>query len=185
MDDHPSVRNGLAKLLAIDLQLGPVETTATASRAIVCARRLHPAIAVVDYRLPGRDGISLTLELKRLAQPPRVAIHSAFASPRVALAAIVAGADAFVDKGAGVEELRGAVQAVARGGRVMPSLPAPWLSAVVARLCADDRLIVVMLASGASMEQVARALRIDSEWLELRRWALIRQVLAPGRRPSR
>lgn len=185
VDDHPSVRCGLTNLLAVDPGLAPVESAATAARAIVAAQRLRPAVAVVDYRLPGRDGLSLTLELKRLPEPPAVVVYSAFVGVRQALAASVAGADGIVDKAAGVGQLRVVVRAAASGERSLPRLPSQALGALTARLAPDDERIVAMMASGASPAQVARELEIDNDWLELRRWAIIRHLLAPGKRGSR
>lgn len=185
VDDHPAVRAALERLLAAEAGLDPVASAATVSGAVADAHRLRPDIAVVDYRLPDRDGISLTFELKRLPHPPGVVMYSAFAGVRLALAAIVGGADAIVDKSAGVKELRAAVRAVASGERVMPSLPAPALSAVVAQLDTDDEPIVAMLLDGSTPREVASELEIAADWLEHRRWAIVRQLLAFGQRSSR
>lgn len=185
VDDHPSVRDGVTKLLAADLGLVPAESAATAARAIGAAQRLRPAITVVDYRLPGRDGLSLTLELKRLPEPPAVVVYSAFAGARLMLAATIAGADGIVDKADGIEHLRVVVRAVASGARPPTCLPAHRLSALTEQLAVEDEQIVTRLASGILPAQVARELEIDSDWLELRRWAIIRHLLAPGRRASR
>jgi two-component system, NarL family, nitrate/nitrite response regulator NarL len=180
VDDHPAVRAELARLLGADGDLAPVISCSSAPEAIGRARRLRPLVAVVDYRLPGRDGLALTLELKRLPEPPGVVIYSAFWGARLALAAIVAGADDIVEKGSGAERLCDACSAAAAGSRAICAVPGVALSQATAKLDAGDAQIVAMLNRGASPADVADALGIGTEWLELRRWAIVRLLLGPG-----
>lgn len=90
VDDHPAVRAGVAGVLAAEADLNPAATVATARDAAAEARQLSPRVAIVDYHLPDRDGLSLTIELKRLPHPPGVLIYSGFADARLAVGAIVA-----------------------------------------------------------------------------------------------
>jgi DNA-binding NarL/FixJ family response regulator len=181
VDDHQAVRAALKRLLAADGDLVPVLTAASAPEAISRARVLRPLVAVVDYRLPGRDGISLTLDLKRMREPPGVVIYSAFAGTRLALAAIVAGADGIVEKGAGARQLCSTVSAAAAGSTVMPALSATALGAATVGIATEDLTIVTMLNGGASPAEVAQGLGIAREWLELRRWAIVRLLVGPGK----
>lgn len=183
VDDHPAVRSELERLLGEADDLAPISAAATAPQAIGIARRLRPLVAVVDYRLPGPDGIALTFELKRLRDPPGVVIHSAFAGTRLALAAIVAGADGIVEKGTGADRLRTDVSAVAAGSRVMPALSERALAGAMPAAEPEDALIAAMLNGGASPAAVSRRLGIAPEWLALRRWAIARRLLG-GQRGS-
>lgn len=179
VDDHPAIRAGIQSVLATEPDFAPVATAATASDAIDQARLLLPVVAIVDYHLPGRDGLSLTLELKRLPEPPGVLIYSAFADLRLAVGAIVAGADGVIEKTLGAEDLCAAVRAIAVGLRLMPALSIEALSAIAARVDAEDLPILGMLLNGVPPAEVAQTLGIAGEWLELRRWAIVRQVIAP------
>jgi DNA-binding NarL/FixJ family response regulator len=179
------VREELERLLGAHPKLAPVTSAATASEAAISARRLRPAVAVVDYRLPGRDGVSLTFELKRLPDPPAVLIYSAYASERVVLAAVVAGADGVVEKGAGGEELCAAISAVATHSRVMPPLSVTALDRLTVGMDAEDLPVVEMLVDGLSAGEVAHRIGIPTEWLELRRWAIVQLVLGSHQRSSR
>jgi DNA-binding NarL/FixJ family response regulator len=185
VDDHASVREELERLLAADPELAPVTSAATASEAAVAARRLRPAVAVVDYRLPGSAGVSLTFQLKRPPNPPGVLIYSAYAVDRLVLAAVVAGADGVVEKGAGAEHLCAAVSAVAAHSRVMPRLSVAALDRLTAGIHAADLPIVEMLIDGLSADEVAHRMGIPTQWLELRRWAIVQLLVRSYQRSPR
>jgi DNA-binding NarL/FixJ family response regulator len=179
VDDHPAVRAEVENVLRADAELAVVASAATASAAIAQALLHVPTLAIVDYRLPDRDGLSLTLALKRLPEAPRVLIYSAFADLRVTVGAIVAGADGVIEKTGDAEDLCAAVRATAAGRRTMPVRSAEAVRLVTARVAAEDHPIVDMLVDGAPPSEVAAALGVTREWLELRRWAILRQIIAP------
>jgi DNA-binding NarL/FixJ family response regulator len=181
VDDHQAVRAELERLLGADAELAPVISASNASVAIGRACQFRPLLAVVDFRLPGRDGISLTLELKQLPEPPGVVIYSAFAAPRLALAAIVAGADAIVEKGTSGRQLTAVVSAVLAGAHPLAPLSATALGAAIGCLAVEDRPLVTMLNGGSAADQVAKTLGITLEWLQLRRWAIVRLLVGAER----
>jgi DNA-binding NarL/FixJ family response regulator len=181
VDDHPAVRTGVAGVLAAEADLDPVAMVATAREAAAEARRLSPGVAIVDYRLPGRDGLSLTIELKRLPHPPGVLIYSAFADARLAVGAIVAGADSIVKKSSTGDELCAAVRSVARGVRARPEVPPETMTAIAAQLQPEDLSILGMLTNGVRPGEVAEALGMTDEWLAIRRWAILKRVIGSGK----
>lgn len=74
VDDHPAVRAGLEGVLLDQADLAVVGMAANTSEALAEAERLSPRVAIVEDHLPGRDGLSLTRQLKRLHEPPAVLI---------------------------------------------------------------------------------------------------------------
>jgi two-component system, NarL family, response regulator DevR len=126
VDDHPAVRTGLADLLDGEEGIELAGAAATAREMLVEALRVSPDVTVVDYELgDGRtDGLSLCRMLKGLPRPPRVLIYSAYADSRLAGKALAAGADGVIGKSSLGVEVVWAIQAVARGRRVLPPLPA-------------------------------------------------------------
>jgi DNA-binding NarL/FixJ family response regulator len=181
VDDHPAVRAGVAGVLAAEPDVDPVAAVATAGDAVAEARRLTPAVAIVDYHLPGRDGLSLTIELKRLPHPPGVLIYSAFADARLTVGAIVAGADGIVEKGSTGEELCAAVRRIARGLRPTAEVPSEMISAIAAQLRPEDLPILGMLMNGVAPAEVAETLDITEQWLVIRRWAIVMRVIGRGK----
>jgi DNA-binding NarL/FixJ family response regulator len=181
VDDHQAVRLGLEGLLEQEHGIGEVRSAASSSEALAIAEAAAPDVAVVDFHLPDRDGLTLSRELKATSNPPRVLIYSAYADQRLALAALIAGADGVLGKDSLGVELCDRIRALARdeAGRIKVS--ATTLAAASHELEIDDRPILAMLANGTAPDQIAAVLGISEEWLDTRRWAMLRRLKAPPR----
>ncbi|MEJ7717391.1 MAG: response regulator [Thermoleophilaceae bacterium] len=66
VDDHPALRAGLGTVLRLEPGLIPVGAAADAEAALEEARRRDPNVVLVDYHLPGDDGLMLCRRLKEL-----------------------------------------------------------------------------------------------------------------------
>jgi DNA-binding NarL/FixJ family response regulator len=183
VDDHPAVRAGVAGVLAAEGDIEPVAMVATAREALAEAQRRSLEAVVVDYHLPDRDGLSLTLQLKALPDAPAVLIYSAFADARLTLAAIVAGADGVANKECRAEELCAAVRAIANGSSSLPPVAPEVMCALASELEVEDLPILGMLINRIAPAELAEVLGISAEWLEIRRWAILQTVAGPRRRP--
>ena len=96
IDDHQSVRDALSELLRV---LGfVVETFESADSFLRKAKEKSHGCVVADVRMPGTDGIELVLELGRRKIPLPVVLISGHADIPMAVAAIKAGADEFIEK---------------------------------------------------------------------------------------
>ncbi len=163
VDDHPAVRTGLVGLLAAEPGFEAVGAADGHESALAEARRCRPDVALVDYHLPPRDGLELSLALKVGPDPPRVVIYSAFADEGLTPAAAVALADGLVDKNAQVGELFDALRRVVGGERALRA-PRPELMRIAAsRLDAEDLPILGMLMEGTPVEDVRAVLAIPED----------------------
>src|SRR4051812_35962097 len=122
VDDHAAVRAGVQAVLAREPDLQPIGGASSADQALDKARARRPDVAVVDHRLEAGDGLTLTRQLKALPDPPAVLVYSAHADASLAVAAVVAGADRVVGKGAEAAELCDAIPFVGGGRRARPQL---------------------------------------------------------------
>jgi DNA-binding NarL/FixJ family response regulator len=176
VDDHAAVRSGLTALLADEPDLHPVGAAASARDAIEQAERLQPDVAVVDFQLGDRDGLTLCRQLKELPTPARVLLYSAYADGPLALAAVIAGADGVVHKAALADDLCHAIRVVARGGAAVPAI-SPASHAMVAEcLEVDDLPILGMLVAGTEPDDIADVLGVQPAWLAARRWAMVERL---------
>jgi two-component system, NarL family, response regulator DevR len=181
VDDHQAVRMGVKALLEDEPEVAAVETAATSEGALAVAERMSPDVAVVDFHLPDRDGLTLTRQLKTSPEPPRVLIYSAYADQRLELAALVAGADGILSKAVLGTELCDRVNALAHSPSGCLSVSAATLAAASHQIDIDDRPILGLLAAGTPPDEIATVLAVSEEWLEARRWAMLKCLRAGPR----
>ena len=167
VDDHPSVRQGLALLFGglDDLELlGTVESGEEALEAI---ERLQPEVVIMDVRLPGIDGISALKRIQQAAPSVETVVFSAYGDKRLLTDALAAGARGYVMKGSPPEDLLRAIRTVSNGKAfVDPSLsPALLMTQAAADtpLSEREREILQLLAAGYHTEEVARRIGLSAE----------------------
>jgi DNA-binding NarL/FixJ family response regulator len=177
-DDHPAVRAGLVGLLRSEPGFVPVGAVGTAGDALRRVRSERPDLTLIDYNLPDRDGLLLCCEVKALPSPPRVVLYSAFAGPRLAVAAIVAGADAVLAKGAPVDEMFDVLRAVARGASTSPHAQPAVVERCVAGLEPSEIPIFGMAMARTPVAEIAAVTGEDIDAVQLRLRALVGR-LAP------
>jgi two-component system response regulator DevR len=181
VDDHQAVRMGVKALLDDELEVGDVQVAASSKEALAVAERTAPDVAVVDFHLPDRDGLTLTRQLKAAASPPRILIYSAYADQRLELAALVAGADGILSKAVLGAELCDRVTALARNPSGAFSVSTATLAAASHQIDIDDRPILGLLAAGTPPSEIASVLSVSEDWLDARRWAMLRRLRAGPR----
>lgn len=165
VDDHPAVRLGVRRLIEDQPDM---TVAAEASSMDEALRKLDASIdvAIVDFQLTGgRDGLSLTMHLKRLEPLPRVLVYSAFADGALAVSAVIAGADGLLGKEALGEELCTAIRRLARGQHYLPAVTASVASAMSSRLEPSDRAVFGMLLHGITASEVAERVGLSLEQL--------------------
>lgn len=182
VDDHPALRAGLYTVLRAEPGIVPQAAVATAREAVAEIDRGSPDLVLLDYHLQDGDGLSLCHRLKSRRDPPRVMIYSAYADARLAIPAVVAGADGVANKSASAEELFDAIRTVAKGGRLLPPVPRELLAEASARIAAEDLPILGMIMDRTDRAEIARVLQIPSRELEERvgRMVSALKVETPG-----
>jgi DNA-binding NarL/FixJ family response regulator len=120
-DDHPLVRDALARTVAqLRPQAQPLHA-ASHDEALACLAAEQPPLALVDLHMPGMDG-TLALRRLRAASPTtRLLVVSGDDDPAVMRAALAAGAAGFVPKSEPPERLEQALALVLAGGTWLPS----------------------------------------------------------------
>ena len=169
-DDHPFFRDGVRKGLSRD---GRVEVVAEAENgrdALEAIRRELPDVALVDYQMPGLDGLAIVRAAVRDELPTRVVLLSAFTDSALVFEALQEGAAGFLPKDARRADIIDAVLKVARGESVVPEAVAGGLAGEIrlrARptapaLSERERQVLQAFARGRSIPQVAEELLIGA-----------------------
>lgn len=115
VDDHEVVRLGLRALLDRHPDFQVVAEAANATEALDRVARYQPDVVVMDIRLPGKNGIEATREIKQLFPKTQVIILTSYAEDDLLFEAIAAGASGYVLKQIGSDDLVRALETIGRG----------------------------------------------------------------------
>lgn len=179
IDDHPAIRLGLHAALRSEAGLEPVGSAATHGEADVLLYRTRPDVVLLDYQLPGTDGLTLCRRIKADVPAPAIIIYSAFADPSMTVPAIVAGADGIIHKGGHTRDLFDAIRRTARGDKALPPISEPLLEAAGQALRPDDLPLLGMLINCTPPADIALTLRIGRPELDRRIAGMLSRLRVP------
>jgi NarL family two-component system response regulator LiaR len=173
VDDHQVVRQGLRFLLEQEDGIQVIGECADGPSAIQAVRALAPTVVLLDLFLPGPDGIGVLAQIKQERPATEVLMLTSSTDEEHLLAAVRAGALAYLPKTAGVEQVVTAVRAAARGESVLePRIAARLVREVrqatvrrrpLDQLSPRELEVLAGLARGRSNRQIARVLQISEE----------------------
>jgi two-component system, OmpR family, KDP operon response regulator KdpE len=123
VDDEAPIRRALAANLKA--RGYDVDTAETGEQALDLAARHHPDVVLLDLGLPGIDGFEVIDGLRGWTHVP-IVVLSARGAERDKVAALDAGADDYVAKPFGMDELLARLRAAVR--RAMPADEEPVLT---------------------------------------------------------
>jgi DNA-binding NarL/FixJ family response regulator len=124
-------------------------------------------VILSDIRMPGLDGIAMVRELRRRGDLTPVVMLTAFEDADLLLAAVEAGTQGFLLKGASAQELLTAIDRARRGERWLAPVAMPPIHQRLAEAGAEasgvdlaprELEILRLLAGGYSNKEIARSL---------------------------
>ncbi len=120
VDDEPQIRKALRlNLVARGYE---VELAASGEEALVAAGQSKPDVVLLDLGLPGIDGVEVIEGIRGWSDVP-IVVLSARGAERDKVDALDAGADDYVTKPFGSEELLARLRAAVRRHRPAPETP--------------------------------------------------------------
>ncbi len=120
VDDDPMLRQQLGR--SFQRRGYSVRLAANFDEAMAQANREPPELAVIDLKMPGRSGLDLLTELKRIDPTTKVVILTGFGSIATAVDAMRLGATNYVAKPADVDDILAAFD---RGEHPVLEAPPP------------------------------------------------------------
>lgn len=168
-DDQDLVRAGLQALLE-RLGIDVVLTAADGAELLNGMSTTSADVIVSDIRMPGLDGISMVRELRARGNRTPVVLLTTFEDGSLLLAAVEAGAQGFLLKGASSDDLIIAIERARRGEQWLSPVAMqpihPRLAAAAPAAAAQIDLapreleILRLLAGGYSNKEIARSLNL-------------------------
>jgi len=123
-DPHALFRRGVRLVLEAEPDIEVVAETSDGVDAVDRIIELVPDLVLMDVRLPGVSGIEATRRVRALVPGVKIAILTVSESDDDLFAAVRAGATGYLLKEVSIEELPGAVRAVAGGQTLISPLMA-------------------------------------------------------------
>ncbi|MGH3086127.1 MAG: response regulator [Rubrobacteraceae bacterium] len=114
-DDHPMFRDGVRAMLLSTPDMEHVGEAETGEEAVALTSELHPDVVVMDIQMPGAGGIEATREIKKNHPSVNVLMVTMFEDDATVFAAMRAGANGYVLKGANYDEMLRAIKAAGNG----------------------------------------------------------------------
>jgi two-component system response regulator DevR len=175
VDDHEVVRLGLRALIERHPGMEVVGEAGTVREAVVEAERLAPDVVVLDVRLPGGDGLEACRQIKARRPEARIIVLTSYPDDEVLFDAIDCGADGYVLKQIGSDELIHALERVGGGdslldptvtGRVFAKMRDAQKQArahAFADLRSQEMQILARLAEGETNRDIGAALHLSEK----------------------
>jgi len=124
VDDEPQIRRVLRSTLSF--RGYTISEVASGEEAIEAASKLKPDLILLDVNLPGMSGIETCREIRRSSDAPIIML-TVRSAERDKVVALDAGADDYVTKPFGIEELLARIRASLRRHPSADALP-PFVS---------------------------------------------------------
>lgn len=167
VDDHSLIRQGLRRAFDHIDTIEVVGEADSVSSALRAYAELSPDVVLIDVTLPDGDGIALTTKLRQHSNMLGIVVCTMHGDDDYLLAALDAGASAFVVKTAPAEEV---VAATMHAAATPTSFSAANLATAIKRrmsgpgrgvLTERETEILSLLKDGLSVAQAARRMYIS------------------------
>ena len=178
-DDHAVVRRGLREILAAEQDMVVVGEAKDGHDALELARKLDWDVAVLDYSMPGRNGLELIKEIKRERPGRPVLILTRLPEEAHAAQVFKAGGAGYINKESANEELTAAIRKVVNGGKyVSPAFAEKLASEKPLHESLSDREYRVMwlLASGRQINQIAAEMYLSPSTISTYRARILKKL---------
>ncbi|WP_406285975.1 response regulator [Embleya sp. NBC_00896] len=161
-EDQAMVREALAALLGLEDDIRVVAQVARGDEVVEAVRAGGADVALLDIEMPGQDGLSAAVDLRRAVPDCRIVVLTTFGRPGYLRRAMELGADAFLVKDAPAAQLADALRRVLRGERVIdPTLAATALSVGADPLTERERDVLRAASDGSTVSEIATRLHLS------------------------
>ena len=172
IDDHPLMREAVVMLLR-RLRPGVNVVELDSVGGVEAAVQQHgvPELICLDLKLPDTIGTSGVQELKGRYPATPLAVLSASPATDAEEQCIEAGADIYIEKSSGAQEIGAAIRALLNADGAFEELtPAD------SKLSKRQKQLIVLLDRGLSNREIADELGISEHTVKVHLWRLFRRL---------
>ena len=162
----------------------------TGREAVRLARKLRPAVVVMDIAMPVLNGLEATRQVLKAVPATKVLILSAHGDDAYVEEVIALGASGYITKQSSAKDLSKAVREVQKGGIFFDSSISKWLhkrnrtvldgkgriKKQNVRLSSREAEVLQLIAEGEANKQIAAELDISIKTVEKHRQHLMKKL---------
>jgi DNA-binding NarL/FixJ family response regulator len=182
-EDHTIVREGFRKMLELEDDFQVVGEAQTGRQAVKLAKKLRPAVVLMDIAMPLLNGLEATRQLLKILPATKILILSAHSDDAYVKDATESGAVGFLLKQTSARDVCRAIREVQKGktffspaiskrlDRLNSQAPdrAGRLDKKIAQLTSREMEVLQLIAEGEANKQIAAELGIAIKTVEKHR----------------
>jgi DNA-binding NarL/FixJ family response regulator len=185
VEDHQIVRRGLKELFAEafpELQVGEAENSRSAVELLMSQEW---DLMLVDVNIPGRSGLEVIEEAKRLRPGTPSLVLSGYSEEEFAVRSLKLGASGYLEKGLSSDEIVAAARKALAGGKYVTASLAEKLADSLGgdappspHECLSNRELQVLrrVAGGATIKEIAAELDLSEKTVGTYRGRLAKKL---------
>lgn len=172
VDDHEIVRRGLRQILTETFPGACVEEVERSEAALAAVASTPWDLVLLDVNIPGRGGLEVLEDAKRLRPTMPVLVVSAYPEEEFAVRCLRLGAAGYVTKSTVSSELVAAVRRALAGGKYVTASLAPRLAEVLGgdapvapheALSGRELQVLRLVATGRTSKEIAAELHLSEK----------------------
>jgi len=183
VDDHPLLREGIAKVINDQSDMTVVAQAASGVEAVELHRQHVPDVTLLDLRLPDMNGIDVLMAIRSEFPEARVIIFTTAEGDVEIQRSLRAGAKGYVLKSTLPPELTSIIRQVYAGRRCVPSNVAVQLAQHTGEpnLTAREIEVLCKVARGSRNKEIGSQLFISEDTVKAHMKNILEKLGASGR----
>jgi DNA-binding NarL/FixJ family response regulator len=176
VDDHPVVRDGIARLIGTQSDMELIAEASDGREAVEEFRKHRPGVTLMDLQMPTMNGIDAIGAIRSEFPEVRIIVLTTYAGDVQVSRALKAGAYGYLLKGSLRKELLETIRAVYAGQKRVSSEVATEIAehATDAGLTAREIGVLKRIAAGNSNKEIAAQLSVTEESIK----SYVKNILA-------
>ncbi len=186
VDDHKMLREGIKQLLEFDSEIKVISSAQTGKECLSLLEENKPDIVLLDINLPDTSGIKLIKDIKKRSKTIKVMMLTVHNEVEYLVDSLDGGADGYILKDSGAEELIKAIKFIYNGERYIEPSLIPSLNARLVQLETETDMvksltkreiqILSLLVNGKSNLDISETLKLSEQTIKNHVTALYKKI---------